>query len=201
MIAILRAQSVRDRVGLAQTLVHAGVTTIEVTATTPDHLALIERMRTVDGAVVGIGTVLTAADVRSAQAAGARFVVTPIRTAGVERACADRDIPLITGAMTPTEIHLAAAMAAVVKVFPARELGPSYISDLLGPFPDLHLAPSGGVRVGEVEQYLNAGAIAVGLGSIIPESAAASGDHTVIDELARQALESARTAGNEVGRA
>jgi 2-dehydro-3-deoxyphosphogluconate aldolase / (4S)-4-hydroxy-2-oxoglutarate aldolase len=198
VIAILRADSVLDPVGIARVLVDAGVTTIEVTATTPDHLRVIEVMSQLDGAVVGVGTVLTATQVRSAQAAGARFVVTPVRVEDVERSCGELSMPLITGAMTPTEVQAAAAQAAVVKIFPARSLGPSYIADLLGPFPHLALAPSGGIRTDEVGQYLSAGALAVGLGSILPARAVASGDHEAIRELAGRARSSARSAGDGV---
>ncbi|HSL73699.1 MAG TPA: bifunctional 4-hydroxy-2-oxoglutarate aldolase/2-dehydro-3-deoxy-phosphogluconate aldolase [Ilumatobacteraceae bacterium] len=199
VIAILRAESVLDPESLARTLLDAGVATIEVTATTPDHLRVIEVMSAVEGVVVGVGTVLTAAQVHDARAAGARFVVTPVRVPEVERSCADLAVPLITGAMTPTEVHAAAAMAAVVKIFPARSLGPSYVADLLGPFPHLALAPSGGIGPDEVDPYLRAGALAVGLGSIVPARAAASGDHEVIHELAGRARASARAA-DDAGR-
>ena len=159
----------------------AGVVNVEFTFTTPDVLAIVERTASVDGATVGVGTVLTPRQVTDATSAGARFVVTPVRNVEVELACHAAGVPIIPGAMTPSEIHGAAVGGAdVIKVFPARSLGPSYIADLLAPLPGLALVPSGGIGIDDAADYLRAGAWAIGLGSLVPAAALVSGDHTEV---------------------
>jgi 2-dehydro-3-deoxyphosphogluconate aldolase/(4S)-4-hydroxy-2-oxoglutarate aldolase len=181
VVAIVRADTIADPRGLVGTLVDAGVVNVEFTYTTPDVLAIVERTASVDGATVGVGTVLTPQQAVDATNAGARFVVTPVRDLAVETACHAAGVPIIPGAMTPTEIHGAATGgASVVKVFPARSLGPSYIADVLAPLPGLALVPSGGIGIDDAADYLRAGAWAVGLGSLVPAAALVSGDHTEV---------------------
>ena len=181
VVAIVRADTVADPRGLVAALVEAGVVNVEFTFTTPDVLTIVERTASVAGATVGVGTVLTPQQAVDAIAAGARFVVTPVRDVEVEAACHAGGVPIIPGAMTPSEIHGAAAGGAdVVKLFPARSLGPSYIADVLAPLPSLALVPSGGIGIDDAADYLRAGAWAVGLGSLVPAQALSSGDRTEV---------------------
>jgi 2-dehydro-3-deoxyphosphogluconate aldolase/(4S)-4-hydroxy-2-oxoglutarate aldolase len=110
--------------------------------------------------------------------AGARFVVTPSVRVEVAHACHEVGVPVILGAFTPTEVRSALeAGAAAVKLFPSRIGGPEYIRDLLGPFPDLAIVPSGGVGPEKLGAYLEAGAVAVSLGtSLAPPDAVEAGD-------------------------
>lgn len=186
VIAVVRCDHVADPTGLARTLVDAGIATIELTFTIPDVLRSVEAAATVPGAVVGVGSVATGHQVRAAQAAGARFVVTPTRRPEVEATCREMGMAYIPGAMTPSEIDDADRSGAdCVKVFPIRQLGPRYLSDLLAPMPHLALVPSGGIGLHDAVDHLAAGAVAVGVGAITPADAVERNDlATVADRAA-----------------
>jgi 2-dehydro-3-deoxyphosphogluconate aldolase/(4S)-4-hydroxy-2-oxoglutarate aldolase len=165
-LCIIRAPSIPDPVGLASTLVEAGLPIVEFALTTPNAPRLIEQASTVDGLLLGAGTVLTVAQARDAISAGARFLLTPGIRPEVAAEALRHDIPVVLGAMTPTEVALAVdAGSTAVKVFPAARLGPAYVSDLLGPFPGTPLVMTGGLHAGNVTEYLAAGALAVTAGS------------------------------------
>jgi 2-dehydro-3-deoxyphosphogluconate aldolase/(4S)-4-hydroxy-2-oxoglutarate aldolase len=98
--------------------------------------------------------------------AGAVFVVTPIVNEEIIQKCVLKGIPVFPGAYTPTEIHKATTFgASMVKVFPASTLGPRYIKELLGPFPQFKLLPTGGISLENMDDFLKAGAKGVGIGS------------------------------------
>jgi 2-dehydro-3-deoxyphosphogluconate aldolase/(4S)-4-hydroxy-2-oxoglutarate aldolase len=139
-----------------------------------DHL----RAATASEAVLGMGTVLTADQARAAVDVGAKFLVTPGIRAEVGAVGADSGIPVIMGALTPTEVLVALDLgAAAVKIFPAGALGPRYFKDLRGPLPDVALIPSGGVNAGNAADFLAHGAVAVSAGTdVVPPQAVASGD-------------------------
>jgi 2-dehydro-3-deoxyphosphogluconate aldolase / (4S)-4-hydroxy-2-oxoglutarate aldolase len=176
-LAVVRAPEIPDPVALAGALAQSGIRALEFTFTTPgvlDHL----RAATASEAVLGMGTVLTADQARAAVAAGAKFLVTPGIRAEVGAVGADSGIPVIMGALTPTEVLVALDLgAAAVKIFPAGALGPRYFKDLRGPLPDVALIPSGGVNAGNAADFLAHGAVAVSAGSdVIPPEAVVSGD-------------------------
>lgn len=176
-LCIVRAPSIPDPVGLARTLVDAELPLIEFSFTTPDAPRLIERASRVDGATLGAGTVLSVQQARDAISAGARFLLTPGIQLDVAEEAKRQSVPILLGAMTPTEVAMAqAAGSAAVKVFPAARFGPGYIKDLLGPYPDATLVVSGGIHAGNAADYLAAGAIAAtaGSGVVSPELAAGS---------------------------
>jgi 2-dehydro-3-deoxyphosphogluconate aldolase / (4S)-4-hydroxy-2-oxoglutarate aldolase len=195
LIAILRAPSIAEPERLVAELVSVGLSTIEFTFTTHDALPLIERAAAVDGATIAAGSVTTATQAREAHDAGAHFIVSPMRDLDVEAQCHQLDIPYVPGAMTPTEIVQAVnAGAEVVKVFPARSLGPAFISDVLAPLPELGLVPTGGVDPTQVASYLRAGAIAVGTGSVAPPDLLVHGDIAAICERAARLVAAAADA-------
>lgn len=176
-LCIVRAERIPDPVGLARVLVEAGLPMVELSFTTPDTARLLEQASTVDGVILGAGTVMTVSQARDAISAGARFLLTPGIRADVAEEARRQDVPIVLGAMTPTEVAAAAdAGSAAVKVFPAARLGPGYIKDLRGPYPDTPLVVSGGIHAGNVAEYLAAGAIAAtaGSGVVSPELAAES---------------------------
>ena len=143
-----------------------------------DHLLAA----TTSEAVLGVGTVLTADQARSAVDAGAEFLVTPGIRACVAKVASDSGIPVIMGALTPTEVLVALDLgAAAVKIFPAGAFGPAYFKDLRGPFPDVALIPSGGVNAGNAADFLARGAVAVSAGTdVVPPQAVLSGDWSEI---------------------
>ena len=122
-------------------------------------------------AFVGVGSVRTGEHATDAIHAGARFVVSPIHTRDIVDTCQQHPVLAITAGFTPTEITTAAKDGAdMVKVFPARALGSSYIKDILAPMPDLKLIPTGGIGLENFQSYLDAGAIAVGVGGALVDN-------------------------------
>lgn len=193
-IAILRAPSAERFPAILDVLAEAGVKAVELTFTTPgvlDAIAAYAARKPADVAV-GAGTVLTAEQARQAVAAGATYLISPSVTLDVIAEAKRLGVPVIPGALTPTEIWQAdAAGATMVKVFPAASLGgPSYLTALRGPLPNVALVPTGGVTIESVPDYLSAGASAVGLGSPLQGDAAApDGDLVALAQRARRVVE------------
>ena len=118
------------------------------------------------GGLVGAGTVLTVEAAEQAVAAGASFIVMPHVDEALVQWCERRAIPCFPGALTPTEVHVAwRAGASAVKLFPASTVGPGYLSLLRGPFPGIPLVPTGGVTAETAPAWIDAGAVAVGMGA------------------------------------
>jgi 2-dehydro-3-deoxyphosphogluconate aldolase/(4S)-4-hydroxy-2-oxoglutarate aldolase len=187
VVAVVRADHVPDGGALASSFVRAGVRCVEITLTVANALAVIERLARESDCVVGAGTVTTEADAAAALAAGARFLVSPVAAPEVLRTGLDAGVPVLAGALTPTEIlHVADLGAAAVKVFPARVGGPQYLADLRGPFPQIRLVPSGGVDATNAAAYLGAGAFAVSTGSsVAPPELVTAGRWDEIERRAR----------------
>jgi 2-dehydro-3-deoxyphosphogluconate aldolase/(4S)-4-hydroxy-2-oxoglutarate aldolase len=186
-VTVVRAPQPFDVGSLVTALATGGLRAVELTLTTPDILARLGGASIDDGAVIGVGTVLTAEDAEAAIDAGARFLVTPAVREAVAGVAAARNVPVIMGAYTPTEVMAAVDLgAAAVKIFPARTGGPDYVRDLRGPFPGVALIPSGGISAGNAASYLAAGATAVTAGTdvVAPELVDAA-NWTVITDRAR----------------
>lgn len=165
VMPIIRSTTSEDAIAIGRTLIDAGFRVLEVSLTTPGALAAITELAEDPRSEIGAGTVLTAADVASATAAGAAFMVTPAVTASIE-AAAEADIPVLAGALTPSEILAALERgASAVKLFPAEVGGPAYFSALRAPLPDAPIIPVGGVDLDSGREYLRRGALAVGVGS------------------------------------
>jgi 2-dehydro-3-deoxyphosphogluconate aldolase/(4S)-4-hydroxy-2-oxoglutarate aldolase len=187
-LCIIRAPVIPDPVGLARTLVEAGIPIVEFALTTPDAPRLIERASQVDGMILGAGTVMSAQDARDAINAGATFLLTPGLRPAVAEEAARQGVPVVLGAMTPTEVADAVDLGATaVKVFPAARLGPAYFGDLHGPYPDVPLVATGGLNAENAGAFLEGGAIAVtaGSGVVGPKLAAESR----FDEISARAKE------------
>lgn len=184
VIPVLRSSRPDALAATVDALVGAGLRAVEITLTTPGALVELEAAARRCGAdaAVGAGSVLTGEDADLAIEAGARFLVTPVLSGEVlER----RSVPVVCGAFTPTEVQDAWSRgAAAVKLFPARIGGPAYVRDLLAPLPHLRLVATGGVGVEDAHRYLDAGAVAVGLGNDLVGPAMLDGD---VEETARRA--------------
>ncbi|MGA7203122.1 MAG: bifunctional 4-hydroxy-2-oxoglutarate aldolase/2-dehydro-3-deoxy-phosphogluconate aldolase [Specibacter sp.] len=179
-IAVVRAPEIADAAELCRALVAGGITGVELTYTTPNllkHVARAAETAAEHGAVVGVGTVLTSEQAKAAIGAGAQFLVTPGIRPEVAKVAADAGIPFALGALTPTEVAMALDLgSAVVKIFPARAMGPGYLKDLQGPYPGVKLLPSGGISSENANDYLAAGAIAVCCGTaVVPPAVVAAG--------------------------
>ncbi|WP_329002346.1 bifunctional 4-hydroxy-2-oxoglutarate aldolase/2-dehydro-3-deoxy-phosphogluconate aldolase [Kribbella sp. NBC_00709] len=167
LLAIIRADGADSALACVETLVEAGVTALEISLTTPGGVEAIAKARSQydPHILIGAGTVVTAAQADEVAAARAGFVVTPAITRGAHRAV-QLGLPLLCGALTPTEVVAALDLGATaVKIFPAKLHGPGYFSELRAPLPDAPLIAVGGVDAQSAPQYLSAGALAVGVGS------------------------------------
>ncbi|MGM0446651.1 MAG: bifunctional 4-hydroxy-2-oxoglutarate aldolase/2-dehydro-3-deoxy-phosphogluconate aldolase [Methanobacteriota archaeon] len=197
VIAILRGVARDDAVAVADAVVDAGVTALEVTADTPNAMSSIEAIADrVDDALVGAGTVLDAETARAVELAGAEFLVTPTVNRSVIRTANRYGTPIAVGAYTPTEaIEAYEAGADAVKVFPAKTGGPAHVAAIGGPLPQVPLVPTGGVSADNAGEYVRAGAVAVGVGSsIVDDEAIAADDFDAIRSNARAVVEAVAAA-------
>jgi 2-dehydro-3-deoxyphosphogluconate aldolase/(4S)-4-hydroxy-2-oxoglutarate aldolase len=191
VIPVIVLDRVADAVPLARALVAGGVRVLEVTLRTPAALACIEAIaRAVPEAVVGAGTIRSAADARAAKAAGSVFGVSPGYTAEVGAACRDAYLPLLPGVATASEVMAAQADGLqFLKFFPATAAGGiPMLKALGGPFPDVVFCPTGGITPETAPQFLALPNVKVCGGSwLTPADAVAAGDWDRITQLARAA--------------
>ncbi|MHB1628019.1 MAG: bifunctional 4-hydroxy-2-oxoglutarate aldolase/2-dehydro-3-deoxy-phosphogluconate aldolase [Bacilli bacterium] len=167
IIAILRKVPLEQALTLVAALIDGGMRAVEITLDGKDALGIIARIREDygDRVLIGAGTVMTREQLESALGAGADVLFSPHLDEDLVRLAIANGKLMIPGVMTPTEIVRARqAGAQVVKLFPARALGPGYIKDVSGPLPDVSFIPTGGISPSNAGEYLQAGAIAVGMG-------------------------------------
>lgn len=168
IVAIIRADSSEQLIDAAGALLEGGVTGMEVTMTTPNALQVISDVRKTygDKVLIGVGSVLDTETCRAAILAGAEFVVTPVTRPDVITLCNRYGKPIASGAYTPTEALTAhEAGADFIKIFPADQLGPTYIKNILAPLPMLQVIPTGGVTVETAASFIKAGCVALAAGS------------------------------------
>lgn len=175
---------------LAEALVAGGLPVLEVTLRTPAALEAIREMARVEGGIVGAGTLLTPADVSAAKEAGAQFGVSPGATDRLLEACEAADLPLLPGAVTPSEaMRLFERGYTMLKFFPAEASGgaPS-LRGLGGPLPQVRFCPTGGITPESARDYLRlSNTVCVGGSWVAPADKVAAGDWQAIEALAREA--------------
>jgi 2-dehydro-3-deoxyphosphogluconate aldolase/(4S)-4-hydroxy-2-oxoglutarate aldolase len=191
VVPVIVIERLVDAVPLARALVAGGVRVLEVTLRTPVALAAIEAIaRAVPQAIVGGGTLRSAADVRQAMSAGCVFGVSPGYTADVGRAAREAGLPLLPGVATASELMVTQADGfSFVKFFPATAAGGiPMLKALAGPFPDVAFCPTGGVTAETAREFLALPNVKVCGGSwLTPADAIAAGDWGRITRLAREA--------------
>jgi 2-dehydro-3-deoxyphosphogluconate aldolase/(4S)-4-hydroxy-2-oxoglutarate aldolase len=192
LLGIIRMKRYDYPAEVASALVEGGFKALEFTLSGEGALQAISTARAALGreVFVGAGTVLTPADVATAAAAGAEFIVTPVVNIQVINACQQFGLPIACGAFTPTEIlNAVEAGADLIKLFPARLGGPAYVRDLLAPLPDVRLMPTGGVNAENAAAYLEAGAVAVAIGgSLVSAEAVANRRYSEMTRRARECV-------------
>lgn len=199
IVPVVRTTSAAEALQAVEALRAGGLTVLEITLTVPGALQVIEQLARAAGsdAVVGAGSVLDVEAARACQAAGARFIVSPVFNPAMVAFCRQQDLAVMPGALTPTEIAAAADGGAdLVKVFPVAALGgPGYIRALKAPMPHLELVPTGGVTLENAAEFIRAGAAAVGVGSeLVDCSALRRGQPEKIVEAARALAAAVRAA-------
>ena len=191
VIPVIVVQRVEDAVPLAQALVDGGVRVLEVTLRTPVALACMQAIaRAVPQAILGAGTVRSAADAQAAKAAGCVFAVTPGYDPRIAAACRDLGLALLPGVATASEVMQANADGHLfLKFFPAVQAGGiAMLEALHGPFGDVVFCPTGGITAETAPQYLALPNVKVCGGSwLTPADAVAAGDWGRITRLAREA--------------
>ncbi|MCD1627913.1 bifunctional 4-hydroxy-2-oxoglutarate aldolase/2-dehydro-3-deoxy-phosphogluconate aldolase [Seohaeicola saemankumensis] len=182
---------------LARALVAGGLPVLEVTLRTPAALEVMAEMARVEGAVVGAGTVLSPADVRAVQGAGAVFAVSPGATDRLLSACEERALPLLPGAATATEaMRLLERGYTMQKFFPAEVAGgTAALRALASPLPQIGFCPTGGIGPANAADYLALPNVTcVGGSWVAPANLIAAGDWDGIKALARTAANLPRPA-------
>jgi 2-dehydro-3-deoxyphosphogluconate aldolase/(4S)-4-hydroxy-2-oxoglutarate aldolase len=188
VVAVLRAPHATDYAPVIEALLAGGIRCIELTLSTPGVFTELTGLQTRFGseADLGIGTITTLAQAQQAIDGGAGFIVTPVTDPEIIRLCTARGVPVYPGGLTPTELHAGwSAGATAVKIFPASTVGPGYISQLRGPFPDIQVMPSGGIDIADVPGWIRAGAVAVSLGGPLLQKAFKGGSLTDLTIRAR----------------
>ncbi len=191
LVPVLRASSAEEAIAIADAIMAGGVNILEVTMTVPGAIRVIEQLANHHGEklLLGAGTVLDAETARNCILAGAQFIVSPALDLRTIELCRRYSVPIIPGALTPTEIVTAwQAGADVVKVFPCSAVGGAkYLRALQGPLPQIQLIPTGGVSLSTAEEFLAAGAFALGVGGdLVDAKAAREGRASVITENAQK---------------
>lgn len=179
IIAIIRLRRAPAPDELIEALLAGGVRTVEVTLGTPGALETVGRWRAYQEAFVGTGTVRTPEQAEQAIEAGAQFLVTPTTRPAVLEAAAREHVPVIAGALTPTEVDTAWQHGATaVKVFPIEAVGgPAYLRALQAPLPEIPFVPTGGVDAEGARAYAAMGCLGVGVGSaLVDERTVAAGE-------------------------
>ena len=190
VIPVLVIHDIAHARPLAEALVAGGLPVLEVTLRTEAALDAITAMAEVPGAVVGAGTVLGAAQMQAAKAAGARFAVSPGATPALIDAARAEGVPLLPGAQTCSEVMTLLELGYnVQKFFPAEAIGGAEaLKSIGGPLPQVTFCPTGGITLGRAPDYLRLPNVAcVGGSWVAPASALAKGDWDAVTTLARDA--------------
>jgi 2-dehydro-3-deoxyphosphogluconate aldolase / (4S)-4-hydroxy-2-oxoglutarate aldolase len=191
VIPVIVLQDTAHAVPLARALLAGGIRMLEVTLRTPMALACIEAIaREVPEAVVGAGTVRSAADAQAAALAGARFAVSPGYTHAIGKACHELGLALLPGVATGSEILLAQEGGyTALKFFPAMQAGgPAMLKAWHGPFGDVKFCPTGGVTAQNAREFLAVpNVVCVGGSWLTPADALVSGDWARVTRLATEA--------------
>jgi 2-dehydro-3-deoxyphosphogluconate aldolase/(4S)-4-hydroxy-2-oxoglutarate aldolase len=190
VVPVVRASSAEEAMQVIEAIRAGGVSVLEITMTVPRAVRVIEQVADRYGAevVVGAGTVLDAETARACILAGAAFVVSPSLNTGTIELCRRYSVAVMPGALTPTEVVTAwQAGADVVKVFPCGALGGAkYLKSLKAPLPQIEMIPTGGVSLQTAAEFIEAGALALGVGAdLVDTKAIRAGQPEKVTEAAR----------------
>ena len=192
VIPVLTIDRVEDAQPLARALVAGGLPALEITLRTAAAMEAIAAVSEVEGAMAGVGTLLTAAQIRDAKSAGATFGVSPGATHSLIEAAREYDLPLLPGAATATEaMRLLEQGFVFQKFFPAEAAGGApALGSMAGPLPQITFCPTGGVTPENAKTYLALpNTRCVGGSWIAPKALIDAGDWDQITQIARRAVD------------
>lgn len=168
IVAVVRAENIKEAVRISSACIEGGVSAIEVTYTVPGATEVIKALKETFPAeklTVGAGTVLDAATARIAILAGAEYIVSPGFDEETAKLCNLYQIPYMPGCMTITEMTKAMQYGVdIIKLFPGSAFGPSFVKAVKAPLPQANIMPTGGVSLENVEEWFKNGVVAVGAG-------------------------------------
>ena len=170
VVAVIRLNENDNAINVIDAVYKGGISSIEVTMTTPNALKIIEELNKKydDKLLVGVGSVLNKEMAEDAISVGAQYVVSPILDVAIIDTAHNHNIPAMPGCFTPTEIYNAYKTGAdIIKVFPAGITGMKFFKAVKAPIPFLKLMPTVGVSLTNANEWIKAGACAVGIGSAL----------------------------------
>lgn len=183
IVAVVRSNSKEEAIKSVSACIDGGIPIVEVTFTTPEATEVIRALRNNfenERLIIGAGSVLDSETARIAILEGASFIVSPTFDKKTAMLCNRYQIPYIPGCMTPTEILRALDYGlSIVKLFPATAYKPDFMKAIIGPLPQVNFIPTGGINLDNIEDWIKAGAIAVGIGGDLFHSAKESNYHEI----------------------
>ncbi len=197
IVAVVRAESAEKAKKITDACIAGGVPAIEMTFTVPKAdkvIAELADMYSEDEIILGAGTVMDSETARIAILAGAQYIVSPYFDLETAKLCNRYRVAYMPGCMTIKEVVAAMeAGADIIKIFPGEVAGPKLIKAINGPIPQARMMPTGGVSVDNVDEWIKAGAVAVGAGSSLT-AGAKTGDYAAITETAKKFVENIKIA-------
>ncbi|MEC0229632.1 MULTISPECIES: bifunctional 2-keto-4-hydroxyglutarate aldolase/2-keto-3-deoxy-6-phosphogluconate aldolase [Paenibacillus] len=196
VVAVLRGETPEEVVEMADQAIAGGIKVIEVTMTVPFALRAIETLAkrysstaqdAAKYAIIGVGTALDPETARAAILSGAEFVVGPSLNPNTVALCNRYRVPVMPGCMTIQEIQTALELGVdIVKLFPGNLYSPGMIKAIKGPLPQANIMPTGGVSLSNLAEWIEAGAVAVGIGSDLTSEAVKTGNYSLVADKAAQ---------------
>lgn len=195
VVAVVRAKNAEEGLRIAEACAAAGIAALEITFTVPGALDVIKKLSEVYNngeIIVGAGTVMDSETARAAILAGAQYVVSPYLNKEVVTLCNRYQVACMPGAMTVKEVvECMESGADIVKIFPGELFGSQIIKAIKGPIPQARMMPTGGVSLDNVDEWIKAGAVAVGVGGSLT-AGDGSGNYEAVTERGRQFVEKVR---------
>ena len=173
IVSVIRAESAREATEKANAMIEGGIKVFEITVEKGKLLPAVEELCKNKDITVMAGGIITAMRAQECINKGAQAIVSPVFQGSLLKFCLGQKIPHIATVSTPNEAYSAwKSRIPIIKIFPAKSMGHvEYIEDILRPMPFLNLMPSGGITLDDFTQYLNAGAVAVGMGRCLYKNA------------------------------
>ncbi|WGG47908.1 bifunctional 4-hydroxy-2-oxoglutarate aldolase/2-dehydro-3-deoxy-phosphogluconate aldolase [Rossellomorea sp. DA94] len=197
VVAVVRAENKSDAERISSACIQGGISAIEVTFTVPGAEEVIRSLKETfrpEELILGAGSVLDSETARIAILAGAEYIVSPCFDTETAKLCNRYGVPYMPGCMTITEMKTAMEYGAdVVKLFPGNTYTPSIIKSIKGPLPQVSVMPTGGVNLQNAAEWINSGAVAIGIGSDLTKPASL-GNYDEVTKLAKQYCEIVREA-------
>ena len=196
LVVVVRADHSDTAKRITDACLEGGAAAIEITYTVPGATKVIEDLaKAYSGQIIiGAGTVLDPETARIAILSGAQYVVSPFLSRETLKLCNRYQIPCMPGVMTVEGVVEAMELGAdILKIFPGEAFGPKIIKTIKGPLPQANMMPTGGVSIDNVGEWINAGAVAVGVGGSLT-AGAKTGDFASIKRSAAEFVEKIKEA-------